>query len=66
MTMLKDKIETFVGKVQAIDGVAASALVSRYGIIAGRSFDRNLNEPWFEALLATIHASAESAGASSG
>ena len=66
MTMLKDKIETFVGKVQAIDGVVACALVSRYGIIAGRSFDRNLNEPWFEALMATIPASAESVGASYG
>ena len=64
--MLMDMIATIVGKGQAIDGVAACALVSRYGIIAGRSFDRNLNELWFEALMATIHASAESAGASSG
>jgi len=59
--MLKDKIATFVGKVQAIDGVAACALVSRDGIIAGKSFDHDLNEPWFGALMATIHASAESA-----
>ena len=62
MTMLKDKIATLVGKIQAIDGVTACALVSRDGIIAGKSFDRNLNEPWFGALMATIHASAESAG----
>ncbi len=61
MTMLKDKIATFVGKIQAIDGVAACALVSRDGIIAGKSFDRDLNEPWFGALAATIFASAESA-----
>jgi len=61
MTLLKDKIATFVGNVQAIDGVAACALVSRDGIIAGKSFDRDLNEPWFGALMATIHASAESA-----
>ena len=59
--MLKDKIAPFVGKVQAIDGVAACALVSRDGIIAGKSFDRDLNEPWFGALMATIHASTESA-----
>ena len=60
--MLKDKIATFVGKVQAIEGVTTCALVSRDGIIAGKSFDRDLNEPWFGALMATIHASAESAG----
>jgi len=59
--LLKDKIATFVGNVQAIDGVAACALVSRDGIIAGKSFDRDLNEPWFGALMATIHASTESA-----
>jgi len=62
MILLKDKITTFVGNVQAIDGVAACARVSRDGIIAGKSFDRDLNEPWFGALMATIHASAESAG----
>lgn len=60
--MLKNKIATFVGKVHAIDGVAACALVSRDRIIAEKSFDRNLNEPWFGALMATIHASAESLG----
>jgi len=37
-------------------------MVSRDGIIAGKSFDRDLNEPWFGALTATILASAESVG----
>ena len=60
MTMLKDKIAKFVGKDHAIDGVAACAIVSRDGIVAGKSFDPDLNEPWFGALMATIHASAES------
>ncbi|MCX6688368.1 MAG: roadblock/LC7 domain-containing protein [Methanoregula sp.] len=60
--MLKEKIATFIEKIQAIDGVAACALVSRDGIIAGKYFDRDLNEPWFGALTATILASAESAG----
>jgi len=62
MAMLKEKIATFIEKIQAIDGVAACALVSRDGIIAGKFFDRDLNEPWFGALAATILASAESAG----
>ena len=60
--MLKEKISAFIEQVQAIEGVAACALVSRDGIIAGKHFDRDLNEPWFGALSATILASAESVG----
>jgi len=60
--MLKEKISAFIEKIRSIDGVAACALVSRDGIIAGKSFDRELNEPWFGALSATILASAESVG----
>jgi len=60
--MLKDKIAGFIGKIRAVDGVISCALVSRDGIIAGKYFDRDLNEPWFGALAATILASAESAG----
>ena len=60
--MLKDKIVAFIEKIQVIDGVTACALVSRDGIIAGKHFDREFNEPWFGALAATILASAESAG----
>ena len=60
--MLKEKISEFITKIRAIDGVAACALVSRDGIIAGKFFDRDLNEPWFGALSATILASAESMG----
>ena len=60
--MLKEKISAFIEQIQSIDGVAASALVSRDGIIAGKHFDRDLNEPWFGALSATLLASAESIG----
>lgn len=60
--MLKDKISAFIEQVKSIEGVAACALVSRDGIIAGKHFDRDLNEPWFGALSATILASAESVG----
>ncbi|MCK9580582.1 MAG: roadblock/LC7 domain-containing protein [Methanoregula sp.] len=60
--MLKEKISAFIEQIQSIDGVAACALVSRDGIIAGKYFDRELNEPWFGALSATILASAESVG----
>lgn len=60
--MLKEKISAFIDKIHAIDGVAACALVSRDGIISGKKFDRELNEPWFGALSATILASAESVG----
>ena len=60
--MLKEKISAFIDKIQAIDGVSACALVSRDGIIAGKFFDKDVNEPWFGALSATILASAESVG----
>ncbi|MFA4825360.1 MAG: roadblock/LC7 domain-containing protein [Methanoregula sp.] len=60
--MLKQKISAFIDKIQAIEGVSACALVSRDGIIAGKFFDQNMNEPWFGALSATILASAESVG----
>lgn len=60
--MLKEKISAFIDKIQAINGVSACALVSRDGIIAGKFFDKEMNEPWFGALSATILASAESVG----
>jgi predicted regulator of Ras-like GTPase activity (Roadblock/LC7/MglB family) len=60
--MLKDKISAYIDTIRSIDGVAACALVSRDGIISGKFFDRELNEPWFGALSATILASAESVG----
>jgi uncharacterized protein len=60
--MVKGKISSFIDRIGSIDGVAACALVSRDGIISGQHFDRELNEPWFGALTATILASAESIG----
>jgi predicted regulator of Ras-like GTPase activity (Roadblock/LC7/MglB family) len=60
--MLKEKISAFIDQIKAIDGVSACALVSRDGIIAGKFFDQEMNEPWFGALSATILASAESVG----
>jgi uncharacterized protein len=60
--MLKEKISAFIDNIRSINGVAACALVSRDGIISGKHFDRELNEPWFGALSATILASAESVG----
>ncbi len=60
--MLKEKISAFINRIHSIDGVAACALVSRDGIISGKYFDRELNEPWLGALSATILASAESLG----
>ncbi len=60
--MLKEKISGFIDKIRSIDGVAACALVSRDGIVTGKYFDRDLNEPWLGALLATILSTAESVG----
>jgi predicted regulator of Ras-like GTPase activity (Roadblock/LC7/MglB family) len=60
--MLKEKISLYIDRIRSIDGVAACAVISRDGIISGKCFDRELNEPWFGALSATILASAESVG----
>jgi len=60
--MLKEKISVFIENLHSIDGISGCALVSRDGIIAGKYFDREMNEPWFGALAATILASAESVG----
>jgi hypothetical protein len=60
--MLRDNIAAGIEKIRSIDGISACAIVSRDGIIAGKYFDRDLNEQWFGALLATLLASAESAG----
>jgi len=60
--MLKEKITAFIVKIRSIEGVAAYALVSREGIVAGKYFDRDLNGPWLGALLATILSSAELIG----
>jgi len=60
--MLKEKISGFIETIRSIDGVAACALVSRDGIVAGKYFDRDLNEQWLGALLATVLSSAESLG----
>jgi hypothetical protein len=59
--MLKEKISEFIDLIRAIEGVAACALVSRDGIVAGKYFDLDFNER-FGALLATILSSAESIG----
>ena len=62
LSMLKEKISVFIDNIKSIEGVSACALISRDGIIAGKFFDQDMNEPWFGALSATILASAESVG----
>jgi len=59
--MLKERISGFIEELRGIDGVKACALVSRDGIMIGKHFDTDLNEPWFAAMSATLLASAESA-----
>jgi predicted regulator of Ras-like GTPase activity (Roadblock/LC7/MglB family) len=59
--MLKEKITGFIDDICAIEGVTACALVSRDGIMIGKHFETELNEPWFAAMSATLLASAESA-----
>ncbi|MEN6609409.1 MAG: roadblock/LC7 domain-containing protein [Methanoregulaceae archaeon] len=59
--MLKEKISGFIEELRGIEGVTACALVSRDGIMIGKHFDADLNEPWFAAMSATLLASAESA-----
>jgi hypothetical protein len=59
--MLKEKIKEYNEKIRAIDGVRGCALVSRDGIMLGKSMEKDFNEPWLAAMCATLFASAESA-----
>jgi predicted regulator of Ras-like GTPase activity (Roadblock/LC7/MglB family) len=59
--MLKEKIQGFIEKISAVEGVSACALISRDGIMLGKSMQTEFNEPWFAAMNATLFASAESA-----
>ena len=59
--MLKERIAGFVNEVRAIDGVEGAALVTKDGIMIGRSFPREISEKWFAAMSASVLASAESA-----
>lgn len=59
--MLKEKIGEYIRKIRAIEGVLGCALISRDGIMLGRSLDGEVNEPWLAAMCATLFASAESA-----
>ena len=59
--MLKEKIQDFIERIKAIEGVSECALVSRDGIMLGNSMSAEFNEPWFAAMSATLFASAESA-----
>ena len=60
--MLKEKIFSFIGKIRSFMRVEACPLVSRDMIISGKYINRELNEPRFGALLATILACSESVG----
>jgi len=59
--MLKEKIQAYIERIRAIEGVRGCALVSRDGIMLGQSIEEDFNEPWLAAMCATLFASAESA-----
>lgn len=59
--MLKEKIKGYIEKIGAIEGILGCALISRDGIMLGRSIEGDFNEPWLAAMCATLFASAESA-----
>ncbi|MBP7120166.1 MAG: roadblock/LC7 domain-containing protein [Methanolinea sp.] len=59
--MLKEKIKGYIEKIRKIEGVLGCVLISRDGIMLGRSMEGEFNEPWLAAMCATLFASAESA-----
>lgn len=59
--MLKERIEGFIKKAMEMEGIAGCALISRDGIMLGKSLPGEFNEPWLAAMSATLFASAESA-----
>ncbi len=59
--MLKERIAGFVNEIRAIDGIEGAALVTKDGVMIGRSFPKEISEKWFAAMSASVLASAESA-----
>ncbi|OPX66885.1 MAG: Roadblock/LC7 domain protein [Methanoregulaceae archaeon PtaB.Bin056] len=58
--MLKEKIKGYIERIKGIEGILDCALISRDGIMLGKSFEGEFNEPWLAAMCATLFASAES------
>ena len=58
--MLKEKIKGYIERIKRIEGILDCALISRDGIMLGKSFEGEFNEPWLAAMCATLFASAES------
>ncbi len=64
--MVKEKISECIDMVRSIDGVAACALISRDGIVAGNYLNRDLNERRSGAFLATLPSSVLANGKTAG
>ncbi|HOT03534.1 MAG TPA: roadblock/LC7 domain-containing protein [Methanolinea sp.] len=61
--MLKEKIKGYIERIKGIEGILDCALISRDGIMLGKSLEGEFNEPWLAAMCATLFASAESTSA---
>jgi predicted regulator of Ras-like GTPase activity (Roadblock/LC7/MglB family) len=58
---LRDKIQGFIDEIMELNGVITSALVSKDGLVMGKSCDTLISVPTFSAMSATMLASAEAA-----
>jgi predicted regulator of Ras-like GTPase activity (Roadblock/LC7/MglB family) len=58
---LKDKIQGFIAEIMLLDGIITCALVSKDGLIMGKSCEEQISTPTFGAMSATMFASAEAA-----
>ena len=51
--MLKEKIKGYIERIKGIEGILDCALISRDGIMLGKSLEGEFNEPWLAAMCAT-------------
>lgn len=58
---LKDRIQTFINEIMGVEGTVGCAMVSKDGIMMGRSFEEDVSAQAFAAMSATMIASGEAA-----
>lgn len=58
---LKDRIQTFIDEIMVVEGISGCAMVTKDGIMMGRSFDKDVPAQAFAAMSATMIASGEAA-----
>ncbi|MCX6693347.1 MAG: roadblock/LC7 domain-containing protein [Methanomicrobiales archaeon] len=58
--MLNERIQAYIERISTLPYVRECAIVSRDGVMLGRSGGRTFNESWFAMMSAALHSAATS------